>query len=104
MKKDGNLFGFRPPPPGEETADVLLERGGVRIERIVSNLARTDWYDQAEDEWLVLLEGTAELEFEDATVSLRRGDTLLIPAHRRHRVAETSADALWLTVHINVLA
>ena len=98
-----NLYAFERPKEGGETETVLYESPCVGIRRIVSNLARTQWYDQHDDEWLVLLEGTALLEFEDgAPVQLHRGDTLLIAAHRRHRVAQTSADALWLTVHVEV--
>ena len=93
-----NLFEYVPPEPGGENVGTLCERGGVRIERIVSNRAATGWYDQDEDEWVVLLQGEAELQLEESRVLLRRGDTLLIEARRRHRVLSTSEDALWLTV------
>jgi len=32
-------------------------------------------------------------------VALKAGDWIAIPAHSRHRVESTSADALWLAVH-----
>jgi len=95
-----NLYECSRPEAGEERLDVLLEHPSGRIERIASNGARTEWYDQDEDEWVVLLEGTAELEVEAERVALRRGDTLLLPAHCRHRVVSTSEDALWLAVFI----
>ena len=95
-----NLYDLPSVPAGGEAETILCERGGVSVRRIVSNLARTEWYDQEEDEWLVLLEGRAELETEDGTVSLAKGDTLLLRAHCRHRVVSTSENALWLTVHI----
>jgi cupin 2 domain-containing protein len=93
-----NLYEYTLPGRGEETMDTLLRQKGVRIERIVSNEARTGWYDQTEDEWVVLLEGTAELQIGDERVPLRRGDTVLLKAHQRHRVLRSSEDALWLTV------
>jgi len=93
-----NIYDYLPPGKGGEQVDILLHEAGVRIERIASNAARTDWYDQAEDEWVVLLEGRAELEIGTQRVPLRRGDTLLLRAHQRHRVVSTSEDALWLTV------
>lgn len=96
-----NLFKYILPLSGAEQTETLLENAAMRIERIVSNRASTDWYDQAEDEWIVLLKGEAVLEFEESSVVLRAGDTLLLPAHRRHRVASTSGDALWLTVFYN---
>lgn len=97
-----NLYRL-PPSSGGEIADILWQAEGLRVERIVS---RGDvspagfWYDQEEDEWVAVLEGEAELEFPSGKVSLRRGDTLLIPAHRRHRVSRTSIEppCIWLCV------
>ena len=100
MPKPDNLYRYVRPDAGNETVDLLLARGGVRIERIVSNRAETGWYDQEEDEWVVLLEGSATLQIDDDTVALVRGESLLLKAHTRHRVAETSADALWLAVFL----
>jgi len=96
-----NLYDLAAPGAGAETLMNLLEHGGIRIETIRSNRAQTGWYDQEEDEWVVLLEGSAELLFEDRSVALRAGECLLIPAHVRHRVAETSADARWLAIFIS---
>ncbi len=96
-----NLYNVETPLPGEERFDTLLEGKGVRIERIVSNSACTQWYDQEEDEWVVLLEGRAEVEIGAERVSLRRGDMIVLEAHQRHRVLSTSEDALWLTVFYN---
>jgi cupin 2 domain-containing protein len=92
-------------PEGDELVEVLAGGAGVRIERIVSTGQATPpgaWYDQPADEWVALLEGRATLRFEDGgTVALGRGDWLLIPARRRHRVEATSADppCVWVAVH-----
>lgn len=93
-----NLYDYAVPAAGRENMVTLLQNKRVRIERIVSNKAATQWYDQEEDEWIVLLKGSATIVFEDDTVQLEAGDTLLLEAHRRHRVVQTSEDALWLTV------
>ena len=98
-----NLFDYVRPEKGGETVDILLKQGGVRIERIVSNLAATGWYEQEENEWVILLEGTATLQIGDETAELVRGDTLLLKARERHRVVSTSDDALWLTVFYDML-
>ena len=97
---------FAPVPAGEAAAErfiPLLQGAGFRLEHIVSHGRASEpgfWYDQAEDEWVALLRGTATLVFEpEETVALAAGDALLIPAHRRHRVAATSADAVWLALH-----
>lgn len=88
---------------GEEAFETLLKSETVHIERICSaSVANGEWYDQPDDEWIMLLEGEATLEFDmHLRRRLQRGDTLLIPAHQRHRVVHTSASALWLAVHIH---
>jgi cupin 2 domain-containing protein len=99
-----NLFA---PLPAEEAGAErfvpLLQGGGFRLEHIVSHGRASEpgfWYDQAEDEWVALLRGRATLIFEpEETMSLTAGDALLIPARRRHRVAATSPDAVWLALH-----
>jgi cupin 2 domain-containing protein len=85
-----------------ETAEILAGLlDGARVERIVSRGEASPpdfWYDQKEDEWVMLAVGTATIVFEDRRVRLRSGDWLFIPAHCRHRVASTSKDAVWLAV------
>ena len=78
----------------------------MRIERIVSTGQASPpgfWYDQPDDEFVVLLAGAARLCFEDGDVTLdmKAGDWVEIPAHVRHRVERTQADppTVWLAVH-----
>ena len=104
--KHDNLFSDVSPDAGEERIDALLNRPGLRIERIVSTGQSSPdgfWYDLDEAEWVLLVAGAAGLQFEDEedVRALRPGDHLLIPAHRRHRVAYTASDAptIWLAVH-----
>ena len=96
-----NLFAY--PEAATETFDTLLETDGLKLERIVSHGQAggpDDWYDQEHPEWVALLKGEAVLAFDPGEpVTLRAGDTLLIPARRRHRVASVSDDALWLALH-----
>ena len=105
MVQQGSLLETSAARTDRETVDVLLDRPGARIERIVSTGQTTppgQWYDQPGDEWVALLAGRATLRFEDgAFVELAPGDWLLIPAHVRHRVEATSADppCVWLAVH-----
>lgn len=89
----------------EEYFEQVLASPSCRVERIISTGHSSPegfWYDQDEDEWVALLQGTAELSFDDgSSVSLAAGDHLLIEAHRRHRVERTSIDppCVWLAVH-----
>ncbi len=81
------------------------ESGGFRLERILS-FGRTtpegEWYDQSWTEWVALVRGMAVLAYDNGeTITLRVGDHLLIPPHRRHRVTFTSDDCLWLAVHFS---
>lgn len=78
----------------------------MRLERIVSTGHATppgEWLDQARDEWVVVLRGSAGLRFdgEPAPRVMRAGDHVLIGAHRRHRVEWTDASepTVWLAVH-----
>ncbi|MEZ5303710.1 MAG: cupin domain-containing protein [Verrucomicrobiales bacterium] len=103
MPEPRNLLHPLPPAGESEHLEDLLARPGCRVERIVSHgQASTEgfWYDQAEDEWVVITEGGAALEFEDpaGTVWLARGDSLLIPAGCRHRVASTKSPTVWLAI------
>ena len=91
-----------------ERFDQLLKVANVRIERIVSTGQATpsgEWFDQAWDEWVVVISGAAEilLEDEDAPRSLGPGDYLFLPAHIRHRVTWTAPErpTVWLAVHID---
>lgn len=86
---------------GEKIA-TLLEGGRFRLERIHSFGAASEpgfWYDQEEPEWVLLVKGTAAVEFEEGTLELGAGDGFTIPAHQRHRVVRTSSDAVWLALH-----
>ena len=96
-----SLFDAGGEAPGETIA-VLASGGAFRLEHIVSRGAASPdgfWYDQENPEWVALLCGAAVLEFRAGRLALRAGDGLLIPARLEHRVAETSADAVWLAAH-----
>ncbi len=102
-----NLFDEIPEELSEELFAVLAESEGVKIERIVSDgHASTEgfWYDQEQNEWILLIAGSATLSIEKETgieqVELTLGDHLLIPAHQRHRVKSTSQTekTIWLAV------
>ncbi len=100
-----NLFHDLPADFPSELTDVLVENRFVRIERIVSTGQSSPegfWYDQDQAEWVVVLTGEAHLLMDDNSepVSLRPGDHLLIPAHRKHRVDWTTPQeaTVWLAV------
>lgn len=104
MRPDGNLL--RGAAAGtEERFDALATSDDVLVERIVSSGQATppgSWLSQERAEWVVLLEGEAEVAFEGGdSVRLGPGDHVLISAGRRHRVEWTRAEppCVWLAVH-----
>lgn len=106
-----NLFADLPTDLSEELVDVLAEGRNVRIERIVSTGHVSPpgfWYEQDEAEWVAVLKGEAKLLFDGdtASVHMKPGDHVLIPAGRRHRVEWTSDDepTLWLAVFFDAEA
>ncbi len=84
----------------------LLQMKSAKLEHIVSNgvaSAAGFWYDQAQEEWVALIRGSAVLQFENGSLNLIAGDALTIPAHLKHRGAAVSQDAIWLALHYNPL-
>ncbi len=105
--KINNLFTHLPQVQNEESVENLLKNDFVEIKRIVSHgeISEPDfWYDQDEDEWVLLIQGSAQILFEkeQAPTQLYAGDYLFIPAHQKHRIVHTDehANSIWLAIHI----
>ena len=101
-----NFFSIVEVPNGnKELFETLLEGKGFHIERIISAGQTTpvhEWYEQAKNEWVLLLQGNAILEWENEDIThLKAGDFLHIPAGKKHRVAYTSKNphCIWLAIH-----
>lgn len=99
-----NLFKSLPETLQYEAVTHILNRPGVRIERIVSRghtAPESGWFDQTEHEWVMVMQGEGHLEFEEGRVLIMRaGDHLIIPAHTKHKVVWTKPGepTLWLAV------
>ena len=105
----GNLLAGLPPAGRDEIFQELLQRPGLRIERIISSGQATppgEWYDQEWDEWVLLLAGSAGLllEGEESPRLLSPGDYLYLPARCRHRVdwTDPGTQTVWLAIHFAV--
>jgi len=104
MIRAGNLLRALPDAGAGEVFESLAAGGACRLLRIVSEGQATqagEWYDQDEDEWVLLVSGAAGLRIE-GEAGVRRlgpGDWLLLPAHCRHRVEWTEAPTVWLALH-----
>jgi len=100
-----NIFSGIPEKLKNELFEALLQTPGFRMERIVSQCQCSPegfWYDQDENEWVMLLKGKAGLRFAgEEVVILQPGDYINIPQHCRHRVEWTDPDqeTVWLVVY-----
>ena len=100
-----NIFDAIPENIESEIFELLAKSETTRIERIISKGHKSPdsgWYDQDENEWVLVLRGEAILLFVDETsVNLKAGDYINIPAHKKHKVEWTDPEieTVWLAVH-----
>ncbi|MBC8486538.1 MAG: cupin domain-containing protein [Bacteroidetes bacterium] len=93
-------------PHDAEVFENILYRDDIVIEKIISSGQKTHdkkWLQQDKDEWVILLQGSAELSFESGeSMTLKSGDYIFIPSNLKHRVERTSAEpvSIWLAVHM----
>lgn len=97
-----NIFNNIPNPTNEEFLETILTQSNIKIVRIVSyghTAPKEGWYDQKENEWVVILEGEAILSFKDKEdIKLFKGDSYFIAAHTKHKVSWTipNKETIWL--------
>ena len=102
----GSLFEGIPSELSEELFDTISSTDDVNIERIVSRGHASPegfWYDQENNEFVLVVKGSAglKLENEDDIVVLKAGDYFNIEAHVKHRVewTDSTCETIWLAVH-----
>ncbi len=99
-----NIFNNIPSDIPSEIFEDIINTENLRVERIVSmghSSPESGWYDQTENEWVIVLSGYGEIEyFNGDRLVLKQGDYLNIKAHEKHRVVGTSADepTIWLAI------
>lgn len=105
----GNLLSKLPPDGSAEVFELLYQHAGLKIERIISNGQASPpgfWYDNPQEEWVLLLSGKAGLTLEGMTGEhvMQPGAWLHIPSHCRHRIEWTDATqpTIWLAIHHEV--
>lgn len=93
-----------PNEASQEIFQTIVSNENVKIERIVSHGQTTQesyWYDQKDDELVVLIKGKAVIQYDDGQeFELKEGSLLYIPANQKHKVIYTSNPAVWLAVFI----
>ena len=102
----GSLLESIPTEQPDELLETLSSSENVKIERIVSHGHASPegfWYDQEENEFVLVVQGSAGLRMEDQDdlVELKPGDYVVIPARRKHRVEWTdpAGETIWLAVY-----
>jgi cupin 2 domain-containing protein len=100
--KGGNLFADTQVSGRGERFDIVLQQRNLVIERIVSGASDlpSPEYRQAQDEWVVLLQGQAVLMLDGESIALAPGEYVFIPAGLPHTVMSRTEGALWLAVHL----
>lgn len=99
MRPIHNIYRKEEPNENQELFSTLFQNDLLKIESIRSWLKTPgEFYDQDQDEWVILLGGKAYLEINGCTFPLKKGDYCFIPKHTLHRVLSTSKNALWLGV------
>lgn len=98
-----NIFCDIPRELKDEFFEELASNKDVKIERIVSyghTSPKNGWYDQEQNEWVIVLKGKAVIAFEDKDIRLKSGDYVNIPAHTKHKVSWTlpNSETIWLAV------
>ena len=84
----------------DEIFETVISNDKVKIERIISYGQTTPkdyWYDQDEDEFVLILKGSAKIQYDDGTIyTLNINDSLYIPVHQKHQVIYTSNPTIWI--------
>jgi cupin 2 domain-containing protein len=103
--KTQNIFKTNPEKPNEEIFEIILNNKNLKLERIITNGQTTppgEWYNQENDEWVVLIQGSALILFENEKfIILNKGDHILIPKNCKHRVqwVDSNQECIWLALH-----
>jgi cupin 2 domain-containing protein len=99
-----NIFAGIGRSSGGEEVLTLWENRAVKIERIVSDSYSSPpgfWYDQDEEEWVIVLGGRATVEFDGGElVEMKEGDHLIIASRVKHRIHRTGPETIWLAVRV----
>ncbi len=101
-----NIFSDIPKQIPNEIFETIIKSNQFRMERIISCGQPTtegEWYDQDQNEWVIVLKGNAGLLFEgnNEIIIMKTGDYINIPAHKKHRVewTDTKEETIWLAIH-----
>ena len=114
-----NIFDLKDLSEKEEVVKILSENENVKIEKIISAGQTTDWQVSTKNEFVILIQGEAEIEFfknkdfeknekiienksktNNKKLKLVKGDTILINKMEKHKVSYTSKTpcCIWICI------
>ena len=95
-----NIFDVKNIDKTKEIVEILKENENVKIEKIISTGQTTEWMEQEKEEFVMLIQGEAIIEYDNKKQELRAGDTVIIKKNEKHRVSYTSENpyCIWLCV------
>ena len=89
------------PPKNGENFTTLLNHKNVKIVRIISsNKLDIVEYIQDEDEWILILEGSATIIMNNQKYNLIQGEILFISSKTKHTIKNVENGTIWLAIHI----
>ncbi len=96
-----NIYHDSTPPSEGERFETLFKSKNVEIIRIVSSSTiDQEVMCQEEDEWFIMIEGSATIMMGDMKRELVKGDYCFIEAKQVHQVLRVEEGSVWLAVHI----
>ena len=112
-----NIFDLKDLSERKEVVKILTKNENVKIEKIISTGQVTDWQESDKNEFVILIQGKAEIEYfenndykrnimknqrntNNKKLQLVGGDTVLINKRERHRVSYTSKEpcCVWICI------
>ncbi|AMD94272.1 cupin domain-containing protein [Leptotrichia sp. oral taxon 847] len=97
-----NIFDFEKLENNEEIITILEENKNIKIEKIISTGQTTDWQSSDKNEFVILIQGEAEITYlkNSEIVKLSSGDTILIEKNKKHKVSYTSKNphCVWICI------
>ncbi len=100
-----NFFSNIPDLIPDEIFEKIISKENFFVERIISDGHKSPeyfWYDQDKNEFVIILQGSAIIKYDNGKIfELQTGDYMIIQAHQKHRVKETSSKekTIWLAIH-----
>jgi cupin 2 domain-containing protein len=87
-------------PARGEVLFPLVGADGLEVRQVLSGeLEGPVDYQQPDDEWALVISGSARLKVGDEVLALGPGDWVWLPAGTPHRLLSTDQGTSWVTVH-----